>query len=145
MKPYIPDLGLLPGERQELERLHSERLSKLRTREEEMGDKLKRQQVGVSACALRVLGPDGLGLLLLVGGFKGNDGHVTKGSSQSLLPCATHSTGERMARQRTRQRVRCGHPERVCCHSCGVPTCMVCVACPHALTDSGSRLKYHDV
>ena len=40
------------GERMELERLHNDRLSKLRQREEETMDKLRRQQVsgGSSGC-----------------------------------------------------------------------------------------------
>lgn len=36
----------MEGERLELDRMHHERLSKLRQREEEMTDKLRRQQVG---------------------------------------------------------------------------------------------------
>jgi oral-facial-digital syndrome 1 protein len=43
------------GERQDLERLHSERLAKLRAREEETSEKLKRHQVGAErACRIHV-------------------------------------------------------------------------------------------
>ncbi len=42
------------GERQELERLHSERLAKLRGREEEVGEKLRRQQVRPSGPAAQL-------------------------------------------------------------------------------------------
>eukprot|EP00955_Chlamydomonas_euryale_P090886 364580-Chlamydomonas_euryale.AAC.5 len=37
----------MAAERQELDRMHADRLSKLRSREEEMVDKLRRQQVSV--------------------------------------------------------------------------------------------------
>lgn len=47
--PLPPPLPVLAGDRQELERLHSERLMKLRAREEDQSDKLKRQQVSQMA------------------------------------------------------------------------------------------------
>lgn len=46
----------LEGERLELDRLHGERLAKLRTREEEMLDKLRRQQVRRSLVTNSVTG-----------------------------------------------------------------------------------------
>ena len=43
----------LEAERLELDRLHGERLAKLRQREEEMMDKLRRQQVGCAGWGRR--------------------------------------------------------------------------------------------
>ncbi|KAJ9514914.1 hypothetical protein QJQ45_028639, partial [Haematococcus lacustris] len=47
----VPAARLEEGERMELERLHSERLAKLRAREEESNDKIKRQQREVESIA----------------------------------------------------------------------------------------------